>query len=256
MVSNVLRVFARRWYVVLLGVLLTAGLAYGAALAAPSEFRSRALILLLPSQEAVGEDGNPFLALDGLEQPASLVAAYFSSAAAQEEVAAQSETATFSVDLDAQVRGPVILIQVTDETEAQSLATLGYLRDRVPEELRRLQEGVGAPASSFITSMVLTSDAEATRDNGAAVRLIIAVLVLGAIGTGFLTFVVDGSLARRASRRAAGGRDSEPDALRATTQAPGDERADQLAEEDSLPHPRTPSHRAERTRPQNRARSR
>ncbi len=69
---NVFRVIARRWYVVLLGLLLTAGLAFGAMLTTPSEFKSRALILLLPSDEAVGEGGNPFLVLaDSSSPPAS-----------------------------------------------------------------------------------------------------------------------------------------------------------------------------------------
>lgn len=257
---NVLRVLARRWYVVLLGLLLTAGLAYGATLAAPAEFRSRALILLLPSEEAVGEAGNPFLALDGLEQPASLVVAYFTSTAAQEEVAARSETATFNVALDAEVRGPVILVQVTDETEALSLETLGYLRDRIPEELRRLQEEVGAPDSSIISSMVLTSDAEAVQDNSAAIRLVIAALVLGVTGTVFLAFGLESSLARRASRRAQDepepDREPEPDVRRAAAASDTDERADLRAAQGGVPRARTPSHRAEGSRSQSRARSR
>lgn len=262
MVVNVLLVLARRWYVVLLGLLLTAGLAYGATLAAPSEFRSRALILLLPSEQTVGAGGNPFLALDGLEQPASLVAAYFASTAAQEAVSAQSETATFSVALDAEVRGPVILVQVTDETEEQSLATLGYVRDRVPEELRRLQEEVGAPASSIITSMVLTTDAEAVQDNGAVVRLTIAALLLGVVGTGFLAFGIDGSLARRAARRAHAAPDPElepdpgPDGRRAGAGTSGDEPQVQPTGQSGMPLARAPSHGPERSRSQQRARSR
>lgn len=257
MVLNVLRVLARRWYVVILGLLLTAGLVYVATLAAPSEFRSRALILLLPSEEAVGEGGNPFLALDGLEQPASLVVAYFTSTAAQDEVAAQSATAAYNVVLDAQVRGPVILVQVTDETEAQSLAILGYLTDRVSEELRRLQVDVGAPESSIIGSMLLTRDAEAVEDNGAEVRLVIAALTVGLIGTGFLAFGLDSFVAPRASRRAEDDVELEYDVPAVASDAwDADPYADRDANQVGVPRERTPSHRAERSSSQKRTRSR
>lgn len=203
MLLNVFRVMVRRWYIVLAGLLLTAGLAYGATVAASSEYTSRALILVLPSEEGVGEDGNPFLALGGLEQPASLVTAYFSSTTAQREVAERSSTATYLVALDEQVRGPVILVQVSDASAEQSLATLDYLTERIPQELRRLQDELRAPESSMLGSMLLQKDVEATEDNSAAVRLIIAAIAVGLLATVFLAHWADGPLTRRAARRAA-----------------------------------------------------
>jgi hypothetical protein len=186
---------------VLVGLLLTAGLAFGAMVSTPSEFKSRALILLLPSEAAVGEGGNPFLALSGLEQPAALVTAYFTSAGAQEEVAARSATASYVVAIDAATRGPVILVEVTDVTAAQSLSTLDYLTERIPEELQRLQVEVEAPDDSVIGSMLLTRDADAVEDSSATVRIVIAALVVGLAGTIFLAFAIDSFLARRTKRR-------------------------------------------------------
>lgn len=256
MLLNVIRVIARRWYVVLIGLLLTAGLAFAAMQTTPVEFRARALLLLLPSEEAVGAGGNPFLALSGLEQPASLVTAYFTSTAAQEEVAARSETARYVVALDAQVRGPVILVEVTDETAAQSLATLDYLTERVPQELRRLQDEVGAPESSIIGSMLLTRDAEPAEDSNAMIRLVIAAAVLGLGGTLFLAFAVDSFLARRSALR---GQDRPG-------QQPHRHVADPMGRESaegthavpigaSAPLGRPPSHRLEAARSDERARS-
>lgn len=240
---NVFRVIARRWYVVLLGLLLTIGLAFGAMLTTPSEYTSRALILLLPSDEAVGEGGNPFLVLAGLEQPASLVTAYFTSAGAREEVAARSETARYLVAIDAEVRGPVILVEVTDATAAKSLATLGYLTERIPEELRRLQDEVRATEDSIIGSMLLTQDTEAIEDNSAPIRMVIAALAVGLAGTAFLAFAVDSFLARRSTRRAEAV--PEPDERPADAAASdADAHPDQSAQVD-LPLVRAPSHRAE-----------
>lgn len=201
MLLNVSRVVARRWYIVLVGLLLTSGLGYGATLAVSPDYTSRALILVLPAEEAVGADGNPFLALGGLEQPASLVTAYFRSTTAQQEVAERSATASYLVALDEQVRGPVILVQVTDTTAEQSLLTLDYLTERIPEELARLQEEVRAPESSTLQSMLLNKDVEAVEDSGATTRLVIAAVAAGLVGTAFLAFWLDGVLTRRAARR-------------------------------------------------------
>ncbi|WP_157005415.1 hypothetical protein [Microbacterium trichothecenolyticum] len=149
------------------------------------------------------DGGNPFLALSGLEQPASIVVAYFGSTAAQEEVAGVSDTAEFSVQLDASTRGPVIAIDVTDQTAEGTIETLDFLAARVPEELQRLQNEVGAPAPSIISSMQLVTDDEPEADNSGTVRITIAALAAGIVATGVATFALDGVLMRRRTRRRA-----------------------------------------------------
>ncbi|MFB7891624.1 hypothetical protein ACFC1I_05450 [Microbacterium sp. NPDC056044] len=203
MILDVLRAMARRWYIVLIGLLLTFGLAWAAYQATPPEYKARGLVLLLPGANAVAEGGNPFLALSGLEQPASIVVAYFASTAAQTEVAEVSGTADFSVQLDASTRGPVIAVEVTDTSEQGTIDTLDYLTERVPQELERLQSEVGAPASSVITSMPLVIDAEPEADNSGTIRITIAALAVGIVATGAATFALDGVLMRRRSRRKA-----------------------------------------------------
>lgn len=203
MILDVLRAMARRWYIVLAGLLLTVGLTWTAYQSTPPEYQARGLVLLLPGQNAVPEGGNPFLALSGLEQPASIVVAYFASAAAQAEVADVSPNADFAVQLDASTRGPVIAIDVTDDTADGAIATLDFLTQRVPEELARLQGELGAPADSIITSMPLVVDDEPEPDNSGTIRITIAALALGIVVTGIATFTLDGVLMRRRTRRKA-----------------------------------------------------
>jgi len=201
MILDVLRALGRRWYVVLLGFAITAGLVYGATRISPPEYNTRALIVLLPGQNAVVEGGNPFLALSGLEQPGSIVVAYFASATAQEQMADVSDSAEFTVALDSSTRGPVIAIDVTDTTAESATAGLEFLLSRVPSELARLQEGVGAPADSIITSMPLVVDAAPEVDTSGTVRLAIAAGAAGIAATGLLAFALDGMLLRRRVRR-------------------------------------------------------
>ena len=136
MVLEVLWALARRWYVVVVGLLLTGGLTYGAISASPPEYHARGLVLLLPSDAAVGKGGNPFLQLSGLEQPAGILVASFSSAPARAAVGQRSPTADYTVGIDDSTRGPVIAVDVTAASEPETMDTLTYLVERIPAELR------------------------------------------------------------------------------------------------------------------------
>ncbi len=218
MILEIVRAVGRRWYVVLVGIALTAGLVQAAVAVSPPEYHARALVLVLPSESAVGEGGNPFLALSGLEQPGSIVVAYFASSTAQAEVAEVSSSAEFAVDLDASTRGPVIALDVTDTSPAAAMATLDFLLQRVPAELERLQEQVGAPAASIITSMPIAVDTAPEVNTSGTLRMAIAAAGAGIVATVLLAFALDGVLLRRRARRAAA--DHSPDSDRPTRRRP------------------------------------
>jgi hypothetical protein len=186
--------------VVLVGLLLTTGLVFGAYKASPPEYNARALVLLLPPRADVGKGGNPFLLLSGLEQPAGILAAYFSSAPARSDVEAISPTAEYEVGIDDSTRGPVIAIDVTDESPADTLKVLGYLLEQIPAELARLQQEVDTRGDAVVGSMSLTVDRVAEPDIRGTIRLMIAALVVGMVGTGFAAVALDGFLLRRKQR--------------------------------------------------------
>ena len=210
MVLEVLRALGRRWYVVVVGLLATGGLVYGALTTSPPEFHARGLVLLLPSDVAVGKGGNPFLQLSGLEQPAGILVASFSSAPARAEVEERSPTADYTVGIDDSTRGPVIAVDVTAASAVETMDTLNYLVDRIPEELARLQAEVEAPADTAIGSMTLTVDKKADVSRASTVRMLIAALVVGLVGTGAAGYAVDGLVQRR-RLRASGTSDRGPD---------------------------------------------
>ena len=197
MVLEVLRALVRRWYVVVAGLLATAALTYGALMASPPEFHARGLVLLLPSDAAVGKGGNPFLGLSGLEQPAGILVASFSSAPARAEVEERSPTADYTIGIDDSTRGPVIAVDVTASSAAETMDTLDYLMARIPEELARLQNQVDAPADTAIGSMTLTVDKKAEVSRAATIRMIIAALVVGLVGTAAAAYAVDARIQRR-----------------------------------------------------------
>jgi hypothetical protein len=202
LVLDVIRVLGRRWYFVVLGAMLTAGLAVAAYISTPAEYNARALVVLLPSGSAVGETGNPLLALGGLEQPAGILVAYLSSASAREEVEQRSETAEYVVSIDDSTRGPVLAVDVTDADPQRTLNTLGYILDRIPESLTALQDQVDVQPDAVITAMTLTVDERAEPDMGGTIRMMIAAVAVGIALTCTAAFALDGLLRRRALRRA------------------------------------------------------
>jgi hypothetical protein len=198
-VFEVVRALGRRWYVVLAGLVLTCGLVYGAYGASPPEYHARGLVLLLPSESAVGKGGNPFLLLSGLEQPAGILVAYFSSTAAQGEVRAVSPTAEYQVAIEDSTRGPVIAVDVTTKNSDETLTTLRFLLGQIPRELTRLQQQVSAPANAAIGSMTLTVDQETQTNRAGTLRMMIAALVVGLVATGLAADAVDSLILRRRS---------------------------------------------------------
>ncbi|MCF4119992.1 hypothetical protein L1785_03280 [Antribacter sp. KLBMP9083] len=195
--SEIVRALGRRWYVVLLGLLLTGWLGYGAWVLTPPVYTARGLLLLLPSDQAVGEGGNPFLVLGGLDLPARILVAYYESDVAKDQVAEVAPDAEYVVAIEESTRGPVIAVDVKEKTPEAAVAALGYIADSIPRELGRLQQEVDAPPESVVQSMQLTMDEEATTDNSGTVRALIAAVGAGLVTTGLMALGADGLALRR-----------------------------------------------------------
>ena len=201
MILDVLRALRRRWYVLIVGLLLTGGLAYGAYKTTPPEYTARGLVMLLPAKASIGAGGNPFLSLSGLEQPASIVVAYFASTAERDEIADRAPNAEFEVVIDSSTRGPVIAVTVTDNSPAKTLSTLNYITDQIPVQLQRLQQEVSAPPETMVTSAPLVIDESAEANRAGTIRMVIAATMLGLVATCVAAFTLDGMLLSRRARR-------------------------------------------------------
>lgn len=72
--NGVVGLVTRRWYVVLVGLLLTLPLAYLAAQYVAPTYTMKASVVLLAPEETVGDGGNPYLAMGGLEAAVDVAA--------------------------------------------------------------------------------------------------------------------------------------------------------------------------------------
>lgn len=198
-ISDVLGPIRRRWYILLVGLVLAGCAGWAAGVFAPSQYTARGLVMLLPSPLTTGPKGNPLLNLGGLELPARVLIAYYSSEPAQSDLEKVAPKATVQVALEASTQGPIIAVDVKDATPDGAMSVLHYVTDSIPENLARIQQEVGTSKQAAVGSMPLVLDTEARRDSSLMVRLVVAAVLAVLALTFFLVFAVDGILVRRAS---------------------------------------------------------
>jgi hypothetical protein len=193
----------RRWILVLVGLLVSAGLAAGAwALARPT-YQITAAVLLLPPASTVPEEGNPLLQLGGLDLTVDLLGRSLSDQAITKQIEDLSPDAEFEVGPDPSSSGPILRIQVRDKSEAMAAEIRDLLVGMAPEKLKDIQDGVGVTTKNRVTTSLLVADQVADpvgRDK------LVAAVVAGAAGLvvwAVLIVLVDSALLRRAARRAA-----------------------------------------------------
>lgn len=187
----------RRWYLAVVGILLTGVLGWSASAFVAPSYTARGLVLMLPSKNAVGPGGNPFLGLGGLDLPARVVVAYYTSAPAQEAIAEVTPGATVTVSMEESTRGPVIAIDVSADTEASAIEALDFVAGSIPETLARLQDEVNAKGNARLRSRPLALDESAAVDSSGPMRALILAVGMGLAMTAVLIYAIDGIILRR-----------------------------------------------------------
>ena len=197
-----------RWYFVLLGFLLTAGLAWAAFQTIPVTYDSRASMLLLPPKISTEPDGNPYLYLGGLGHALDVLTRSLDADAERDRLQDAYPEATYEAIADTTTSGPIMLITSTASTSADARDLTAAVLEAVPTALSDLQTELGVAADSRITVMTLSVDTTPTVDSGLRTRTLGALAAAGVALTILLTGLIDGLLRSRRSQSARGrGRD-------------------------------------------------
>ena len=203
--SDVLAMLRRRWYVVVVGLLLIAGGAGLTYLQTPKSYQATGqLLLLLPPQAGGSTPINPYLNLDsGLNTAAALVASTMNTPEMQRSVAAAGHLAQYTIALNPDT-GPLLVITTEAAEPQQAIATRDEVITRLQSELERIQTEENAPVRQFIHTRTNATFDEAEVLTGDRTR---AVAAVGAAGLLALFLVVAGWDRLAARRRA---RKSDP----------------------------------------------
>lgn len=229
---DALTVLARRWYVVLVGMLVMAGGTAAVFAYVPTAYQSsgQMVLLLPPGASGTEEPVNPYLNLQtGLTTAASLVA----GAASTKDVAKEMEALGMDAEYAVAVvpgTGPLITVTAKDSDPALATATRDAVMAWIDVELQRIQAEVDVPARQYISATRSSVSRTAEALPGSKLRALAALMAVVGLLTLAFTFGVDRLLLRRAARRAG----APVPAARAAAGPEPDEEPD--AEPDAGPH--------------------
>jgi len=195
------RMLLRRWYAVIIGFTLTAGLCFGVTTVVPPSYEIKAMMLVLPPSSSVGKGGNPFLALGGLGSVADVVSRAMMDGNTVKDLVALGADDSYLVIQDATSAGPVILITSSGHSPAESEKTLRIVKEQIPIKLLKLQQATQVPERSLITVNLLSQDEIPTVVRKSQFRATFLAFAVGIGLTLVLTGLLDGALLRRSRRR-------------------------------------------------------
>jgi len=233
-----LRSLWRRWYIVVPGVLLAAGLAVGAWFAVPPGYERTASQLLLPGTQSIPSEANPFLYLGGLSNAADVVVRAVGSDNVISAVQKEYPDAEVEVTRDVTNSGPFILITVTASSDADAESVLDLMLAETAQVLSDLQNDERITAENRITVVPIAVDTESVLQQRERLIAVAAVAVVVLALTLLVAGLVDGLVIQRRRRPKGAGREDDGDVATPPTEEieePGAELSETEQESDFDP---------------------
>lgn len=203
---DLVRALLRRWYLLLLGLILAVSAMYVTWDRVEQRFTAEGSLLLLPPPSSIERilpnrrDGNPLLYLGDLNQARDVVISLMSSDEVREAFADEFPASTYTVSTDPLSSGPIVVITVDAPEPRTALTAVRQISSEVTTRLRQAQSELSVDKDSQIGVMVLTRPADAEMQNRSQVRA--TVMVGGAImvSSVLLVAVIDGLISARRRR--------------------------------------------------------
>jgi hypothetical protein len=193
-----LPVLARRWYVVLAGVLAVLALCWGAAVLVPAQHEVTSTVLMLPPPTIVdGKPANPYTNLGGLDGISDVLGTALEDSSVEEAIQEAGFEAEYTVERDPNRASPVIVLNVLGVSPEDALSAQAFLLDHLPLTLDQLQEAVGVDTPARITSTIVTEDETTQPNRKSQIRAVLVIAVIGLGGTYLAASVLDGVLLGR-----------------------------------------------------------
>jgi capsular polysaccharide biosynthesis protein len=239
--AEIFRVMRRRWYVLLPGLLLTAGLTVAVALVVPVTYQSQSTVVLLNSQKATrAYDGNPFLSTQtSLTGMADSLARNLNSDASIRALKSRGATGTFEAKLADNAQGPLMWLTVTGTDESSVLASDRILTAYAKERLEAFQEQQSVDKNAMIRMMTIVASQNPVAQTKTRLEYMIMAGGAGFVLSMVATFYVE---ARKRSRGPE--REPEPDP---DPEAELEEEPAEPEEETTVPRPKAEESVVEQT---------
>ncbi|GAA3593873.1 hypothetical protein GCM10022223_06040 [Kineosporia mesophila] len=211
-------VVLRRWRLSVPALMLSICLGAATFAAVPTQYQDSAQVLLLTSAHQPGERfaGNPFLGMNSaLVATADVLRLRAGAPDTGERLAAKGATSTYEVVLDQSTAAPVLLVTTQDSSPETAHRTLLAVVSELESVLDDLQSRSGAPRSTWLNTMTISSLPRPVRLMNDSLRPAITVGTAVLAAALFLLFLSEGRR-RRSLRLDAGDRPEATIVLPAT----------------------------------------
>jgi hypothetical protein len=209
-VRTILHSIGRRWYILLGGLIATAVLCSFAYVNTDVSYARSASELLVPGSQTVPEGGNPFLYLGGLTQASDVLAQALGANDLQTPLKSQYPDTSVSIARDVSTSGPIIVITVEGDKDADVAAVFDRMLAAAPTTLTALQVQANVDKAAQISLLPITIDTHSTTKDKSRLQTSALVAAGGLVVTVLLVALVDGLLLARSRNRGASrrGRDA------------------------------------------------
>jgi capsular polysaccharide biosynthesis protein len=213
--AEIFRVMRRRWYVLLPGLLLAAGLTFAVTVVVPVTYQSQSTVVLLNSEKATrAYDGNPFLSTQtSLTGMADSLARNLNSDVSVRELKSRGATGTFEAKLADNAQGPLLWLTVTGTDKKAVLASDRTLTAYAKERLEEFQEQQSVARDARIRMSTIVSPQTPMAQTKTRLEYMIMAGGAGFVLTMVVVFYVE-------ARKRGQGSGAEPESTPAPTSAP------------------------------------
>ncbi|MFJ5302932.1 chain length determinant protein [Streptomyces sp. NPDC088350] len=191
--AEIARVMRRRWYVLLPGLLLTAGLIVAVILMVPVSYQSQSTVVLLNSQKAtVAYDGNPFLSTQtSLTGMADSLARNLNSDDSIRDLKARGAQGTFAAKLADNAQGPLMWLTVTGTDKASVLSSDKILTAYAKERLEQFQKEQSVAPKAMIRMWTIVAPQNPVAQTKTRLEYLVLAGALGLVLTLACAFYVE-----------------------------------------------------------------
>jgi uncharacterized protein involved in exopolysaccharide biosynthesis len=219
------RGLARRWYILVVGIVLTIPAALIAFTSTPVTYTAQASMVLLPPTSSVEKTGNPYLQLDGLSQALEILGQRLSAESERSSLNDDHPGVGYDAGPDTTTSGPILLISTEAPHARDAITTLADLRIAARSTLDQMQAQLDVPTASRIRITDVAVDDSPTVSTKARTQVTLILIAGGIVITVLVAGIVDRALAARRRRREEAERLAAEARTRAAPQHPAPPRA-------------------------------
>ncbi|GAA1969447.1 hypothetical protein GCM10009798_32540 [Nocardioides panacihumi] len=202
-VRDLLMSLIRRWYLVVVALLLIAGASVGVAHLVTPTYEAKASLVLIPPRDTQFPSTNRYLMLGNVGQASSVVIRALNGDETHQIIGQGLTGVDYSAAPDYTTNAPLVVLTATAKSPAAAQELLERIVTQVPAILTRLQASVGIEKSAQITAVAVTTSQKPVKVVKKQVRAVGACAAVLAAMLLMLIGGLDGFLQRRASSAAA-----------------------------------------------------